>query len=76
MTFREMAVVVIVLISIQMLVVWIVTVLNKQYFTGKAAEYALCIKRLGKDKPLAALTIKICYGASLLEVFVLSLLKP
>jgi hypothetical protein len=63
------------LISVQMLAVWLITVANKQYFTGRGVEYAQCIKRLGKDQPMAALAMKICYGASMLEVAGLALLK-
>jgi hypothetical protein len=75
MSFNTLIFFAMVLVSVQMLIVWLITVANKQYFTGPAAEYAQCIKRLGKDKPMAALAMKICYGASMLEVAGLALLK-
>ena len=63
------------LAAIQMLIAWLVTNANKEYFRGPASHYGLAIKELGKHKPWAARTIRICYGLLLVEFLVVVLLK-
>ncbi|MGE3347205.1 MAG: hypothetical protein AB7I35_07205 [Ramlibacter sp.] len=64
-----MGVAIILLMGFQMIVVMALTRLNKKHFDGRPAlEYALVIRDLAKEKPLAAFIIRACYALALLEV--------
>lgn len=60
---------VVAVMCVQFMVVWIVTRANKEHFDQyPAAAYFRAVADLAKHKPRAALTIRLCYAASLIEV--------
>jgi hypothetical protein len=76
MGIKEMSLVVVFLIGIQMLVVAIITNKNKQVFNSlTATSYAKAVSNLAKTKPIAANMIRFCYLACLIELLILVFIK-
>ena len=76
MSIKEVAVIVVFLIGIQMLVVAILTRLNGEFLNKyKATNYSKAMADLAKDKPKTVFAIRCCYAASLVELVILVLMK-
>jgi hypothetical protein len=75
MSFNGIVFVAIGLAAVQMLVAWLITNANKEYFRRPASHYGQAIKELGRHKPWAARIIRIRYGLLLVELLAVALLK-
>lgn len=69
MTLKSLVLTLLPLMALQCVVIFFVTRANKEYFDRrKALEYGHALRDLAKDRPLAALTIKLCNGLYLVEL--------
>lgn len=76
MTPKSLVLPVLFLMVLQAIVIIVVTKLNGKHFDGRrASEYNAAINDLSKDKPRAALVIKFCYAAFVVESLGLIILK-
>ncbi len=72
MTLRTLTLIIVALMVMQVLVICIATVMNKQYLDRwPAREYSRAIASLAKDKPVAGWTIRLCYLACVMELLTL-----
>ena len=77
MNFKQIVLLTIFLMAIQTIVIAIVTRMHKDVFDKfpHATSYARAIAELAKTKPTAALVIKVCYAASIVELMLLVIFK-
>ena len=63
--------------AIQTIVIAVVARIHKEVFNKvpRATSYACAIAELEKTKPVAALIIRVCYAASVIELLLLVILK-
>lgn len=77
MNFKALVLAMVGLMVVQCIVIIVVTRMNKQFFGDSPAnEYNQAIADLYRKKPGAALIIRACYVACLLELLLVLLLKP
>lgn len=76
MNIKTWALVVVSLIATQGVVVCLITRANKDIFDNRpASHYAQAVAELARKRPVAGMTIRICYGLCLIEVIGLAIAK-
>jgi predicted negative regulator of RcsB-dependent stress response len=76
MNIKIVVLIVVALVAVQMLIVWIITSKNQEFFKDKEAlGYADAVSELSAAKPLAGLILKLCYAACVIEVIFVFIVK-
>lgn len=76
MSIKTWSLVVVLLIAIQGAVIYLITRANKDIFENRpASHYAQAMAELVRKRPVAGMTIRICYGLCLIEVIGLAIAK-
>ncbi len=71
MNIKDLALYIIVLMGIQMLLVAIITRMNKEFFDDEnALKYFIALRRFWAAKPTSAAIIMFCYAACFIELFI------
>ena len=76
MNIKVVAVVFVLLMGIQMLIVAVLTHLNRDFLNKyKATNYSKAMADLSQDKPKTVFAIRCCYAVCLVELAILALMK-